>query len=87
MSNPWESEAILRDVNGDPIPQLWDGDNNEFIPYVGKIVISGNDLQYYWNHDDGEPDPGANARVFGARYEVDGNFTGLYWNGTSWEVV
>ena len=31
--------AILRDVNGKPIPQIWDSDAGEFVAYEGENVI------------------------------------------------
>ncbi len=37
MSNPWESEHILKDLGGKPIPQIWDEVSETFIPYTGKI--------------------------------------------------
>jgi len=43
MPNPWESADILVDRLGKPIPQIWDEDENKFIPYTDnyKGILDG----------------------------------------------
>ncbi len=41
MSEPWKNAKILRDENNNPIPQIWDGENEQFVPYEGLVKLMG----------------------------------------------
>ena len=41
MSDPWESKQILRDADGNPIPQRWDSDTGDFAEYTGRELPVG----------------------------------------------
>lgn len=38
----WESESILRNNDGDPVPQIWDPVQDKFVPAEGKIQVLRN---------------------------------------------
>ncbi len=80
MTEPWESEVILRDSNNDPIPQRWDAVNEKFVPDTGTIP------QFAWNSGDAAPTLSATSRAFGVVYDA-GDITLKWWNGTGWEDV
>jgi len=35
----YSTSQILRDANGNPIPQIWDESGDQFVPYQGKVGI------------------------------------------------
>ena len=37
----YNNTAILRDMNGNPIPQIYDSEKKLFVPYEGKVQLSG----------------------------------------------
>ena len=42
------SKDILRTNSGDPIPQVWDETQQKFIPYEGKVQLSGSNVEVVW---------------------------------------
>lgn len=42
MSNPWESFELLLDKNKRPIPQLWDDQQQKFVPYTPTVASGSN---------------------------------------------
>ena len=40
----YTQQAILRDKNGDAIPQIWDVTQNKFVPYTNSIKLLQNSL-------------------------------------------
>lgn len=37
----YSNKRILRDADGNPIPQIWDPALDDFVPYEGKVTLSG----------------------------------------------
>lgn len=38
---PWNNKSMLTDKDGNFIPQIWDPSINDFIPWDGKVQLSG----------------------------------------------
>jgi len=63
---------ILRDEQGNPIPQIWDEATNDFVPY--RVMT------YYGNSTDAKP----TVTTVGVRFvELDTKKV-FVWNGITW---
>ncbi len=91
---PYSDKLIKRDQGGKPIPQIWDADIGDFIPYEGKVKIEGTaDVkligsipEYGWVDGDTEPTPTEFA--FGVKVDpVTNAITSMYWDGSVWTEV
>lgn len=88
MANPSDKQ-MLRDANGDLIPQYWDVVAGEFKPLTGSdgaqdTRLTGSNMEYY--SKDEATMPSANSVPLGAFCMVVD--TGNIWqsDGTDWKV-
>ncbi len=89
MSTP-QDKSILRDANGNPIPQIWDTVTEEFIAYTGEVKQIGSIPDYIWLDGDTEPDPGDDDYTRATGVEIDPathEMTVKYWTGAAWVEV
>jgi len=74
----YATEAILRDLNGDPIPQYFDVVADEFKPLTEAMMSE----DYYGTSASVKPTPEAIGAAF---YEFDTR-TYYIWDGATWAV-
>lgn len=68
-------KTILRDADGNPIPQIWDDVANDFVPY--QVTT------YYGLSADTKP----TVTTVGIVYFAIDTGTVYMWDGTSWTVI
>jgi hypothetical protein len=75
------TKAILRDMNGDPIPQYFDVVADEFKSLAGVIE------EHMWVDGDAEPTPTA-TRAIGLVFDPGTDDVEVkIWTGAAWEVM
>lgn len=84
----YSTKEILRDQNGVAIPQIWDEVLDDFVPYEGKVTLSGIIYEYQWLDTDTPPVLGAEDRAFGVEINTTTHeMTIKYWTGSAWQEV
>lgn len=81
----YTTKQILRDLDNNPIPQIWDSVLGDFVPYEGKVVVSGNELEYYGATISERP-LATSVKVGSVFMAVN---TQEFWqsNGSTWVVI
>ena len=74
----YNTNAILRDTNGDPIPQYYDVVAGEFKP----LTEASFGEEHFGLSTDTKPTPEKVGALF---YEIDTRIFHI-WDGTSWDV-
>jgi len=88
MANPSDKQ-MLRDANGDLIPQFWDITAGDFKPLTGSdgaqdTRLTGSNMEYYVKTENDKPS--ANEVELGAFCMVVDSGKIYQSNGTDWKV-
>lgn len=86
---PYNTKSMLRDVNGDLIPQYYDPVADEFKPMGKDVTLTGSIPEYGWLDTANAPTPSDPTKLaFGVEINTTTHkMTTKYWNGTAWEGV
>ncbi len=88
----WDSSKnILRNDQGDPVPQVWCDETGDWIVRTDlmDVKLTGSIPEYMWL-DAAEPDPGDDGFTLAMGVQINTTtheMTVKYYNGTSWEEV
>jgi hypothetical protein len=75
----YNTVAILRDLNGNPIPQYYDVKTDTYKPLKQNLT---------WLSTDTPPTLSSTEREFGLEVVAStGDTITKYWNGTTWQTV